>query len=363
MAREGPTLAQPAVDEIAQAVARELTRRQQNDPGVVPRERRTTSIKAYELFLRGSDPAVMRSDSAARAGLRHFQEAVALDSHYAAAWAGLARMTNRVGGHRSLALTEAAASRAIVLDTTYAEAWAILGAHRTRARDFLTAERHFQRAIALEPNSGRIREIRANSLLVAGQPIEAQAEAERAVALGPLAPSALAVLAHALLLNDRCDEALARLEPLMALEPPPLRVAGLAAACHARKANWAGAIAVLERQAEREATTRAMLGYMRARAGQRNQATEIQDGLLQLWRNGHLPAVWLAWVPAGLGQRDSAFAWIDRAFADSSIFYEVGTHGLGGGTPSFRLHEPLFDNLRGDPRFETVVKRLGDQNR
>ncbi|HEX9166646.1 MAG TPA: BTAD domain-containing putative transcriptional regulator, partial [Gemmatimonadales bacterium] len=87
----GGLRAKPAtagVDEIAQAVALELNRREQGDTtGRLP-ELRTTSIPAYELYLRGNDPALLRSDSAARRGLGYFEQAVALDSNYAAAWAG-----------------------------------------------------------------------------------------------------------------------------------------------------------------------------------------------------------------------------------------------------------------------------------
>lgn len=230
--RERPSaVTNPVVDEIAQAVARELNRRQAGDTGRTPAALRTRSIAAYEAYLRGNDPAAIRSDSAARKALEHFQRAVALDSTYAAAWAGLARLTVRVLGrspeHREQAL--AAARRALALDDSLADAHAVLARHLDMAGDARGAEQHFARAIALEPGKARHREWFAAHLLRNGRPAEALTEAERALAVEPLSPTAAAELARALIANHRCEEALAKLEPLQALDPPPLRVAGLMA--------------------------------------------------------------------------------------------------------------------------------------
>ncbi len=223
------------VDDIAQAVARELERRERGDTGRRLPQHRTRSIPAYELYLRGNDPALTRSDSGARLGLEYFRRAVALDTTYAAAWAGLGRMTMRTGGAGMRAQAEAALGKALTLDDSLAEVQALLGVLRGWDNDFATGEHYFRRAILLEPINGRIREWFASFLVRAGRPVEALAQAERAVALDPRSPSAVAEVARALAANDRCDEALARLETIAALDPPLLRVEQIAAECHARK--------------------------------------------------------------------------------------------------------------------------------
>jgi serine/threonine-protein kinase len=351
------------VDEIAHAVARELDRRARGDTARSLPQLRTRSIPAYELYLRGNDPTLLRSDSGARQGLAYFRRAVALDSTYAAAWAGLARMTFRVGFDRDLrsaiaarAEAEAAARKAVALDDSLAEAHAMLGMSQAMAYDFTGGERHLRRAITLEPTRARIREWAATFYILSDRPAAALAEAERALALAPLSPTATAEVARALVANGRCDEALARLEGIAALDPPLLRAAPLTALCYARQGRWASAIALLRPLAERPDTrTLSLLGYMLGRAGERGEALAIQERLTDRWRQGLIGAFDLACVPAALGDRDRAFVWLDRAYQDGSLIFPSGWRvGFDG---------PPFDVLRRDPRLERLRARLGLQNR
>ena len=288
-----PVAGTKVVDEIAQAVARELDRREREDTASRLPRHRTRSIPAYELYLRGDDPVLLRSDSGARRGLEYFRRAVAIDSTYAAAWVGVARMTMRTtydGPPDSLekarVFAEAAIRKALALDDSLAEAHAHLGVQRAMARDLPAAERHFRRAMSLEPRAPRWPQWFSNFLLWTGRPVEALSEAERALALNPLSPEATAEVARALGANNRCDEALARLETIAALDPPLLRAALIAAQCYGRQGRWADAIPVFRSHAERgEKLTLALLGYMRGRAGQREEARSIQSRLLDRYRS------------------------------------------------------------------------------
>lgn len=346
------------VDEIAQAVARELRRREGGDTGRTPAALRTHSIAAYEFYLKGSDPAAIRSDSAARKALENFQRAVALDSSYAAAWAGVARLTYRVLGPGKAVRDqgEAAARKALALDDSLGEAHALLAVYRSMAGDTRAADYHFERAIALEPKRARTREWRSSYYLATGRPTEALAEAEQALALEPLSPTAPAEVARALIGNHRCDDALAKLKPLLALDPPPLRVAPLVAHGYACKAMWAEAMKAMEPWTRRgDLRGVAWIGYFKGRAGQTAEAQAIHADLLARWRDGKLEAYWLAWVPAALGDRDQAFSWLDRAFEKGELEFSPGLR-VG-------LTDPLFDDLRGDPRLEALRRRLGFQRR
>jgi DNA-binding SARP family transcriptional activator/Flp pilus assembly protein TadD len=357
-------VAPPAtVDEIARAVAKEIERRQRGDTAVRLSRHRTHSIPAYELFLRGDDPALVRSDSGARRGLEYFRQAVALDSSYAAAWVGLARMTYRAS-ERSVAArakarvqSEAAVRKALALDDSLAEAHALLGVYAAADLDWATAERHFRRAISLEPARSRTREWFVQFLLLTGRREEALAEAERMLVLDPMSPAATAELARVLAANHRCQEALVRLETIQALDPPLLRTAPIAARCYAQLGRWAEAIAALRAGAERDSSgnTLAMLGYMRGRAGERAAALSIHARLLERWRTVEDGAMNLAYVPAALGDRDQAFAWIDSAFQEGSLRYAPGFWA--------DLTDVPFDALAADPRMEQLWERFGLQKR
>ena len=351
------------VDEIAKAVARELERRARGETAQRGPEYRTWSIPAYELYLRGSDPALLRTDSTARLGLEYYRRAVALDSTYAAAWAGLARMIFRVGSSGTVAEIakaraegEAAARRAVLLDDSLAEGHAMLGLTRAMVYDFATAEQHLHRAIELEPGRARLREWVANFYLLTDRPADALAEAERAAALEPLSPSATAELARALMANDRCEEALAKLQRLATLDPPLLRVPPILAQCYGRSGRWADAVTVLRPHAGREdPRTLPLLGYLLARGGRHDEARSIQARLLEQWRSGAIGAFDLAYVPLAFREYDQAFAWLGKAVEDGSLGYFIGWRAGFSGLP--------FDDLREDPRLDALRARIGLQKR
>jgi len=292
---------------------------------VRPAPRRTQSIAAYELYLRGSDPAVLRSDSGARQGLEYFRRAVALDSGYAAAWAGLARMTLRTeqgGGPASrkqtLSSAEAAARKALALDDSLAEAHATLGLVRVAQYDLAGGEAGLRRAALLEPGTARNYEYLVRVYAWLGRGEDALTAARRALALEPLSPSATAELARALLANGQYDQALAQLAKVAGLDPPLQRAASLAAQCYAGKKLWKEAIAVLRPQ-EGERQAGGLFGYLLGRAGQREEATRVLGTLLEQDRNQGGQALNVALVYAGLDDKDEALAWLQRA-VDDQIF-------------------------------------------
>ena len=352
-------------DEIARSVARELGLRFGRAEGAPPRRQQTENVAAYELYVRGSDRTLLRSDSAAREGVKYLRQAIALDSSYAAAYAVLGRMYARLAiapampdREQYYALAEEAARKSVSLDDSLAEGHATLAAIRMVSFDFESAERHLRRAIQLDPTQALTHEWMVTLHLWTGRPNEALAHAERALELDPLSPTSHAERARALLFNDRCEEALAQLEKLAGVRPPLLRAAPIAAQCHARNQNWPSAMAALRPLAERgESTALAQLGYILARAGEKEESRRIGAGLLERWRRGDGVAFELALVHAGLGDFDQTFVWLERSIADRSLV------GSPGNPAHLLIVSPLLEDVRRDPRFERLRERLGLQKR
>jgi tetratricopeptide (TPR) repeat protein len=343
--------------DIAGAVARELDLRL--GAGTLARIERgpTRNIAAYELALRGNDPVLLRSDSGARRALEYFQQAVALDSGYAAAWAGLARMqllsgsTDTVLSRRErLALAERAALKAIALDDSLAEGHRALSFVRRVNLDIASAEAELTRAIALDPMNARLHEAMVQLYIGTGRPALALAEARRAVQLDPLSPSAAAEVAHALQANDRCDEALAQLGLLRSLRPPLLRASSIAARCYVRKRMWPEAIAEAQKNLGVTGTGGlSMLGFVLARAGRVDEARRVLATLLDHARRTHGNSMDVAIVYAALGENDEAFAWLDRSVEDRSF--------------ALTLREDPLATLESDPRYEKFRSMLRVQKR
>src|SRR5436305_1243268 len=154
-------------DELAGAVARELEVRLEGRAGSNPLRHRTRNIEAYELYLRGHDLTLHFTDSGLRAGLEYFNQAIALDSTFAAAYAAAARGYALLGwsGNPGFSLgelrtrAEAAVRKALALDDSLAEAHAALGVILMLWRgDPTSAEAEARRALALNPAEPRVHE-------------------------------------------------------------------------------------------------------------------------------------------------------------------------------------------------------------
>lgn len=352
--------------DIAGAVARELDLRL--SPGAVARMRRgtTRNVLAYELYLRGSDRTLLRSDSAQRIAYDYFRQAVALDSTFAAAWAGLARMhsarrtarTSTAQRERDTETALAYAKKAVALDDSLAEAHATLGAIEMGRFNFAVAERHLERALQLDPAGTLAHEWIVTLYLWKEEPALALSHGMRALELDPLSPYAHAEIARALIGNDRCDEALSHLDRIAALKPPLGRAAVLRALCYVHKQMWSEAVSALLPQREGGAgQAQTLLGYAHARSGNRAEALRMEAGFLEAARRGEAASFQIALVRAGLRDFERAIVWIDRAISDRSMT------GVPGNALSVALMGPVFADLRAHPDFARIRERLGLQKR
>ena len=339
--------------EIAGAVASELD--VQLGDSTLTRIKRgsTRNIAAYELYLRGNDPLLLRSDSGARAALAYYRGAIDLDPNYGDAYAGLAKVRTRIGfaddsglsRRDRLALAEQAALKAVAIDESSGNAHAALSVVRRNNYEFASAYSELKRAIELEPANPRFHEWLAVLDASLGRNAEALAESNRALEIDPLSPTATAEVANALLASDRCDEALNHLDKLRSLRPPLLRASAIAAQCYARKQMWPQAIA----EARKISTIggprgQALLGYMLGRGGRTEEAKRVLTDLLA-FQSAHKDAFDVAIVYAGLGDNDRAFMWMDKAVDDRSL--------------GFDWLSAVFDDLRRDPRFDKLASRIG----
>ena len=343
--------------EIAAAVARQLDLRFGGRDAARIAHGSTRNVAAYELYLRGNDPVLLRSDSGVREGLEYFRQALALDTSYVDAYAGLARMQWRISWDDTamsrrdrLALAEQAALKAVAIDDSSGEAHAALSFVRKENYQFTSAERELQRAVMLEPANPQFREWLAQLYVLTERPAEALLEAQRALALDPLSAAANAEVARALVANDRCDEALAQLEKLRSLRPPLLRVSGIAAQCYAKRQMWPEAIAEMQRiSANGGPSSEALLGYLLGRAGRTKEARRILEAMLARSTGTNGSAFNVATVYAGLGENDQAFSWLNKALDERSIFDEFLSIVLSG--------------LAGDPRLPEFRRHFGLQSR
>ncbi len=313
-------------------------------------------LAAQELYDQGHRDVLFRTEGGRREALTFFRQAIAVDSTYATAHAGLAHLlvliSDNAGRSRRTQLkeAEAAARTAVRLDNGLADAHASLGHVLLFDLQLAEAEAEFKRAVALDPKTPYVREFLVWLYVFLERPGDALAEAQRAVADNPDSPTAIAEEARALLVSGRCGEAMTRLERLAYLTPPPARIGAIAAQCHAQIGRWKEAVDAVRTVAEQSPLQgNPWLAFMLARAGDGRRGRELRDTLLAPWGRGEGGAYGVALAYAGLRERDSTFAWLDRAIEDRSLRYNI--------------MEPAFSELRRDLRFASVRRKLGIEGR
>ena len=318
-----------------------------------PRRHETMNIAAHELYERGSDPVLLRSDSGVLSAIGYLRRAVTLDTTYAAAYATLASRyttaawTSKLPAAERRAMrtrAEAAARRAIALDDSLADAHAELGYLLAKVSyDEAGAVAELEKAVALDSSAASTYELLSKSNEFLDRPADAIAAAQAGAARDPLSPSMNAELAHALYSGRHYKEALARLVPLTSLRPPMRRVPVYLGEVYLATGRWTDAISVLRPVAD-EPFAPGLYAYALVRTGARADAKRLLTGMLAAQAAGRATCFDIAEVYVALDDYDHAFVWLDRSFDD----YSLGSSIMG----------PLFADFRADPRFDAVRRRL-----
>jgi serine/threonine-protein kinase len=242
---------------------------------------------------------------------------------------------------------EAAARKALALDETLAEAHSSLAGVLYRYHwDWEGAEREFQRSLELDPNYAEGHRAYAIYLLTVRRHEEAVAEARRALELSPLSPVINVELAAALVRVGRYDEAIQQAQRTLEIDPKFFRAYATLALAYEGQGDRSKAVAALEKAVPPKGRTgNHWLGYMYAVTGRRAEALAVAARLEKLSHERYVNPQSIAVVYLGLGDKDRAMAWLERAYEERS-FEVLGFSG-----------EP-FDELGDDPRFQDLLRRM-----
>jgi len=343
-------------DEITLAVVDALRLRLFGEARAATLKRGTEDPEAHDHYLRGRYCWNQRTPESVRQAVEHYQRAIAADPGYAQAYAGLAGAWALFGWlsvaspRESMPRARAAALRALELDETVADAHAALGVYLSfYAWDQPAAERALRRAVDLNPGSATAHHWLGNiALLAMGRFDESLAEVRRAEELDPLSPVIASDTGVTLLYARRFGEAIAQFERTLAAAPE-FYVARyhLGQALHS-SGRLDAAIGEYERclAATDDPWVTALLARSLARAGRRAEALRHRDDLLAEAERRYVPNVAFAVVHAALDEPDEALRRLERDLAERSLY------------PPFYAHDPVFDELRPDPRFAALVDRV-----
>jgi serine/threonine-protein kinase len=317
----------------------------------------TANTEAYQLYLKGLFYWNKRTPESLKSSLDYYNQAIEKDPNYAPAYAGMALayvlLPQYSAGSpiESMTKAKAAASRALALDDSLAEAHTAL-AYVLFAYDLNMAEsdREFRRAIELNPNYATAHQWFAGGTLAATARFdEAIAEAIRAEEIDPFSLIVISERGNVYFYARRYDEAIGQSRKAIDLDPNwYLAHMGL---CQVYTAKGQHQEAIAECQKARTLNSDpyplAYLAYAYASLGKRDEAMKALAKMNEIAGQRYVSAYAFATAYAGLGEKDQAFQWLERSNADRAweiLYVKV---------------DPLLDNLRSDPRFPELVKRVG----
>jgi serine/threonine-protein kinase len=347
-------------DEVAQAVAREIR------IALTPEERaglaraRTVDPDAYLLYVKGRFLWDRRTEESINRAIGYFTQAVGRDPSYAAALSGLADCYLSLGFSfdvGSLAPGEAipkakdAATKALALDDSLAEAHNSLAyAKLTYDWDWNGAEAAFKRSLRLNPGYAQAHHWYAHLLSSSRRFDEALAESRRALELDPLSPIMNVHLGWHYLFARDYERALDQLAKSIELDPNYGLAYWYRGLAYEQQSRFADAAREMQRAAALlpgNAVVAADLGHLHAVAGDRRAAELALQELERASARKYVSPFGMALIHTGLGDRDRAFASLQRALRERSDLLV------------YLVVDPRLDALREDSRFVDLVRRVG----
>jgi Tfp pilus assembly protein PilF len=317
----------------------------------------TQNKQAYQFYLKASYFGTKWSPENLKKAIEYSRQAIDQDPALAPAHAVMAFSYAMLGEFGFLPPKEAfpkakaAALRALALDEGLSQAHAALALTRLlHDWDWPGGERECRRALELNPDDPLAHGVYGTYLMVKGRLEEAVAEVRRAVELDPLDSSTNFVLGAMLFWARQYDQAVEQLRKTLELDPNILRPRELLVLAYAHKGMYAEAMAeceIIRLLPGGNLVSRALLGYVDALAGRRDEALNILQGLKPLLEGSLLLLYRAAFLCAALNERDQAFELLDKACDERfalMIYLKVYA---------------VFDNLRSDPRFQDLLRRVG----
>lgn len=342
--------------EIATAITEKLQVKLSGTAAKGLNKQYTQSSDAYQLYLKGRHYYNKRSKNGLERAIESFKQAIELDQNFALAHVGISDSYFVMPSYAYLSPKEAipqalaAARRALQIDPELAEAHSTYASALASERHWGEVDREFKRALELNPNVAEIHYRYALEYLAPlGRLDESIAEMRRALDLEPLSIPMSANLAGLYLYARKNDLALEQAKKAASLDlNHPTATFWLGWAYNAN-GMYADAISLCERLLGDDPTNQDLLqilGYAYAKAGRRQDLVNIIRKFEQLDKTNYVVPYRVAHMYAMLGDRDQAFAELEKSLAASD--WDINRLKV----------DPFMDPLRDDPRFAALLKRL-----
>jgi TolB-like protein/DNA-binding winged helix-turn-helix (wHTH) protein/Flp pilus assembly protein TadD len=342
--------------ELARDIAEKVRANISSEEQLLMARAGTVEPAAYESYLRGRSFWNQRTPAGLKQSIIHFQHAIELDPRYAEAYSGLADAYTALGytsywaPKDSFPKAREFANKALQIDSSLAEARASLAYVKLYYDwDWKGAEEELQRAIAVNPNYATAHHWYSVLLTARGRHDEALSEIGRAHELDPLSVPINTDIGFELYYARRYEEAISHLRSVLQTSPKfPLAHLWLGRA-YEQKGMYPEAITEFEQAGtalKDWPVIIAAAGHAYGRWGHKSDATAALLRMNELTKEEYVTPYGMALIFAGLNDREQAIHWLQKAYEDRS-------HWL-----VWLNLDPRFDNVRADPRFADLLRRM-----
>lgn len=315
----------------------------------------TDNFQAYQLYLLGRLYWNKFTLEGLNKSIEYYNQAIETDPGYALAYAGLADTyivlgANWVSPGEVIPKAKEAAARALELDGTLAEA------HYTQGQiafindwNWPVAEKELKRALELNPSYASAHVLYCQFLRSVGRLDEALSTIRRAVELDPLSPRTRLQAGLTYYFARQYDKALAEYQRIPEIDSGFFYAYLNMGRVYEEKGDYDQALAMLDKAkslSEQNPLVLAEIGRTYAVSGNPAEARKIAENLKQLSKQEYVHSYELAAIYVGLGDRDQALAWLEKAYEQRSArILQLGI-------------DPHFDGLRSDPKCQDLLLRL-----
>jgi eukaryotic-like serine/threonine-protein kinase len=317
----------------------------------------TSDPEAYQLYLKGRFYWDKRTPEGLSKAKDYFQQAMEKDPNYALAYVGLAEYYSALPDYTSIPLREALpnlkffAMRALAIDDTQAEAHALLGRANDAEWEWAAATREFERALDLDPNGARTHVLYALHLENLGKLDEVLVHVRRAIELDPLNLNGLDNLAEAYIYTRQYAQCIEEAKKVLEIDPTFASAHYHLSYCYELSGKYDLWLEEWEKGAR--ILNDPELPFVEAARRQypKSGHSDVLKRLVafegHIAKGTYIDPAWTANHYAVLGDKDKAFARLEKAYAEKST------------TIRYLKVDPGFDSLRSDPRYADLLKRMG----
>jgi tetratricopeptide (TPR) repeat protein len=314
---------------------------------------------AYEAYLQGRHFWNQRNEEAERKALAYFEQAIAIDPNYAAAYAGIADCYAVLTIDAGLVPEEifrkamVAAQRALELDDSLAEAHASLATLKmTYERDWSGAEREYRRALELNPNYALAHQWFAEYWMTTRNFDEALAEITKAQRLDPLSLMINTEVGWVYYFTHRQDRAIEQYRHVLVLDPNFTYAKFCLGLAYEQKGAYGDSLPLLEEAVNEwqgDPGAMAALSHAYASSGDGTHAKQLLDRLIHPGDQRYVEPLFVADAYAGLNDKDHAFEWLNKYSTRPTMY-----------VASLKIKaDPRLNNLRSDTRYRELLQKMG----